>query len=63
MFVGGRNILYYLHIGRGKTVFSVVHKILPLFGRLNTFNLLWCYPRNINANKAGLEFSLREVMS
>lgn len=63
VFVGGRNVLYYLHIGRGKTVLSVVHKILPLFGRLNTCNLLWCYPRNIKANKPGLKFSLRQVVS
>lgn len=63
MFVGGSDVLFYLHIGGGKAVLSAVHKMLPFFGRLNTFNLLWCYPRNINANKGGLESPVREVIA
>lgn len=42
---------------------SAVHRTLPFFGRLNRFNLRWCYPRNINANKGGLESPLREVIA
>ena len=63
MFAGGSNILCYLHIGGGKAVLSAVHKMLPFFGRLNTFNLLCCYARNTNANKSGLESPLREVIT
>ena len=62
-FVGGSNVLCYLRTGGGKAVLSAVRKTLPFFGRLNTFNLLWCYPRNINANKGGLESPLREVIA